>query len=126
MAFIKTNPNPKGNYVGDCVVRAISIATGKSWTETYMELALKGLQLFDIPSSNQVWGKYLKDLGYTMEVLPELCPDFYTVRDFCGEYIKGTYLLGTGTHVVTAIDGDYYDTWDSGDELPIYYWHKGD
>ena len=37
---------------------------------------------------------------------------------------EGKYLLATGTHVVTVIDGDYYDTWDSGDEIPIYYFTK--
>ena len=27
-------------------------------------------------------------------------------------------------HVVAVIDGNYYDTWDSGDKIPIYYWYK--
>ena len=126
MSFIKTNPNPQGSYVGDCTIRAICIATKKSWFEVYTELALKGLQMCDMPSSNQVWGAYLRDNGFKRHVVPDTCPECYTVKDFCGEHFKGTYVLGTGSHVVTVIDGDYYDTWDSGDEQPIYYWSKGE
>lgn len=120
------NPNPNGSYVGDCVIRALSIANNKSWYETYIELCLQGLLLYDMPSSNRVWNEYLKTEGYTRHVIPNTCPECYTIRDFCNEYFKGTYILGTGTHVVAVIDGDYYDTWDSGDESPICFWTKED
>jgi hypothetical protein len=26
--------------------------------------------------------------------------------------------------VVTVQDGKYYDTWNSGNEVPVYYWEK--
>ena len=32
------------------------------------------------------------------------------------------YLIGTGSHAVAVIDGDYYDSWDSGNEIPAYFW----
>lgn len=38
----------------------------------------------------------------------------------------GRYLLALDQHVVAVVDGDYYDTWDSGNEIPIYYWMKGE
>jgi hypothetical protein len=122
--FKLANPNPNGSYVGDCVVRAISIANDKSWNETYIDLCLRGLMLFDMPSSNRVWNEYLKSEGYTRHMVPDNCPHCYTIKDFCNEYFRGTYILGTGTHVVAVINGDYYDTWDSGDESPIYFWTK--
>lgn len=31
MGFSYFNPNPEGKQVGDCTVRAIAKATGKSW-----------------------------------------------------------------------------------------------
>ena len=49
-------------------------------------------------------------------------PDCYTIEDFCADHPMGLYVLGTGTHVVTVVDGNYYDTWRSGDEIPQYYW----
>lgn len=36
--FKKTNPNPINNLVGDCVIRAISILTDRSWQYTLDEL----------------------------------------------------------------------------------------
>ena len=62
--------------------------------------------------------------GYNRYVIPNTCPDCYSVKQFCEEHPHGKYLLATGTHVVTCIDGDYYDTWNSGDEIPIYYFTK--
>lgn len=118
------NPNPNGSYVGDCVVRAISIATHNLWYDTFVELCLQALKMFDMPSSNRVWHEFLRLKGYKRHVVPTEGYNSYTVKDFCGEHFKGTYILGTGSHVVTVIDGDYYDTWDSGDEYPVYYWTK--
>lgn len=122
--FVFKNPNPSGSYVGDCVIRAISIALGKSWYEIYVDLCLQGLTMYDMPSSNRVWNEYLKSKGYNRYIIPSDCPNCYTVRDFCGEHFKGRYILGTGSYVIAVIDGDYLDTWDSGDESPIYYWTK--
>lgn len=122
--FIKTNPNPAGSYVGDCVVRALSLAMGKSWYDTYTELCLQGLLLCDMPSSNRVWGEYLRANGYERHMIPNECDGCYSIKDFCGEYFRGKYIVGTGTHVVTVIDGNYYDTWDSGDEQPIFYYKE--
>lgn len=123
MAFMLRNPNPKNARVGDCVIRAISIATNKSWEEVYSKLAAYGYMMSDMPSSNAVWGKYLKDLGYKREIVDDTCPeDCYTVYQFCADHPEGTYILGTGSHVIAVIDGNHYDTWDSGNEVPIYYW----
>lgn len=122
--FVKSNPNPNGNRVGDCVIRAISIATGKNWEQVYIDLAIKGFVMGDMPSSNSVWGAYLRDEGYTRYTVPNTCPDCYTVRDFASENPIGTYILGTGTHAVAVKEGDYYDAFDSGDEHPIYYWER--
>ena len=122
--FIRMNPNPSQNLVGDCVIRAISILTNTSWDYTYMEIALKGYEMRDMPSSNEVWGAYLKSLGYNRYVIPNTCPVCYTVDQFCKDHPDGKYLLATGTHVVAIIDGDYYDTWNSGNEIPIYYFTR--
>ena len=122
--FVFTNPNPSGSYVGDCVIRAIAITTNKSWYEVFVELCLQALIMYDMPSSNRVWNEYLKSEGYTRHIVPSDCPTCYTVRDFCSEHFKGRYILGTGSHVIAVIDGNWYDTWDSGDESPIYYWTK--
>lgn len=118
------NPNPRGARVGDCAIRAISKALNKSWKDTYLDLCMCGLVLSDMPSANHVWGSYLRDNGFRRYVLPNTCPDCYTVKDFCEDHKKGTYILALNGHVVCSSNGDYYDTWDSGDEVPIYYWRE--
>jgi len=124
MAYIYYNPNPAGLTVGDCVVRAISKLTGHDWAETYIGISYEGYILSDMPSSNNVWAAYLKKQGYKRYVIPDSCPDCYTIKDFCNDNPNGSFLLATGSHVVTVIDGDYFDAWDSGNEIPIYFWTK--
>lgn len=118
------NPNPVGERVGDCTVRAISRATGESWDTVYCGLCVEGLRLCDMPTANHVWGAYLRRHGFRRRALPDDCPDCYTVADFCRDHPNGTYVLAISGHVVCVADGSYYDTWDSGSESPAYYWYK--
>lgn len=122
--FIFYNPNPEWNLVGDCTVRAICKLTGKDWLTVYFGICIQGALMFDMPSSNRVWEEYLKKHGFVRTLLPDTCPMCYTVRDFCYDYPRGKYLLSLGTHVVAVEDGNYFDTWDSGDEVPLFYWRK--
>lgn len=124
MAWIKYNPNPANRRVGDCTVRAISKVTEQDWEQTYSGMSIQGFLLFDMPSANHVWGAYLKSKGFARHIIPDDCPDCYTVSDFCNDHPEGTYLLALTAHVVAVVDGDYYDTWDSGDEVPLYYWSR--
>lgn len=120
--WMKANPNPLNRQTGDCVVRAISIATGRSWRETFRDLCKLGEIECEMPSSNFIWGMYLRKRGAKQFLLPENCPACFTVRAFCERYPEGTYVIGTGAHAVAVIDGDYYDAWDSGEEVPAYFW----
>ena len=118
------NANPDGKNVGDCVIRSICAAEKSPWEDTYIGICAKGLLLHDLPSANRVWGAYLRQKGYTRHALPNTCPDCYTVADFTADHPTGTYVLALPNHVVCVRDGDWIDTWDSGDETPIYYWTK--
>ena len=120
--YIKCNPNPLGKQLGDCVVRAIAIATNQSWRETYDELCEEGKRQADMPSSNAVWGAVLKRKGFRPFVLPDTCPDCVTVRAFANMYTQGVYVIGTGSHAVAVISGDWYDSWDSSNETVAYFW----
>lgn len=126
MGFIFVNPNPGKLFVGDCVVRAVSIATDQSWEDTFLDICAQGFLMKDMPSSDAVWGMYLKTKGFTMNALPKVCEFCYTLRDFCNEHPIGTFVIATGSHAVAVINGDYYDTADCGDCIPIYYFRKED
>lgn len=124
--FSPYNPNPVHKRVGDCTVRAISKALGQDWETTYVGLALQGFVMSDMPSSNAVWGAYLRGKGFRRHIIPDTCPDCYTVADFAAEHPKGTYILAISGHVVAVVDGEWCDTWDSGDETPVYFWERTD
>ena len=122
--YIGYNPNPSGNRVGDCSVRAICKAVGLIWEDAYLGLVTEGYKLHDMPSANYVWGRFLRKNGFNKYMIANRCPDCITVEQFTKENPKGTFVLATDQHVVTVVDGDYYDSWDSGDEVVNYYWKK--
>lgn len=122
--YIFYNPNPDGNRVGDCTVRALCRATGHDWDYVHSMLCAISNELCDMPSANHVWGAYLRQCGFRRYLVDDRGKDVYTVRDFCGDHPEGTYVLAMGSHVVCAVDGSYYDSWDSGGEIPQYYWTK--
>ena len=120
------NPNPKGLRVGDCAIRAVSAALNLTWERAYYLVTIKGYDMADMPSSNAVWGAVLKDHGFTRKVVPDTCPECYTAEEFCRDHPKGIYVLGFGEHTATAINGCIYDSWDSSQESPQYYWYRKD
>ena len=120
----KFQNNPAGRNVGDCSVRAISVALSVSWETAFAMLVGSAFLMADMPSSNEVWGAVLRKNGFVRESIPNTCPDCYTARDFCAEHPEGIYVLGFGDHVATAKDGDLYDSWDSSDRVPQYVWRK--
>ena len=122
MAFCFYNPNPKGRFVGDCTIRAICKLTEQDWDTVYANTVFEGFLKKDMPSGNATWGAYLARIGYDREFIPSYLLGRYTVSDFCREHPFGRFLLVLDQHVVTVVDGDYYDTWDSGNEFPSYYW----
>ena len=135
--FIRYNLNPSGLDVGDCVIRAIGTALSYNWFMVHDELSFLARKMFDMPSSNRVWKTYLKKMGLRETYIDNTCPDCFTVEKFCSLHPKGRYILSTcelsvannivvtGSHVVAVIDGDWYDTWDSGSDIPLSFFYVG-
>ena len=124
MAYIYFNPNPAGRTVGDCSVRAIAKALDLDWESAYLQIVMNGFWMGDMPSSDSVWGCVLRKNGFYRESVPNTCPDCYTAEDFSRDHPVGTYILGFGGHVATVKDGDLYDSWDSSNEIPQFYWYE--
>lgn len=124
--YRRYNPNPLHNRVGDCAVRAIAKALDISWDEAYVQIAIQGFIDKDMPNGNDVWGAFLIRKGFRRRAIPETCSECYTIIDFCKDHPQGVYVVGTGSHVLAVVNGQYFDSWDSGDELPIYFYYKGE
>ena len=124
MSYIYYNPNPVARRVGDCSVRAVAKALDVDWERAYIMLTLNGFSMGDMPSADAVWGATLRQQGFKRYALPDTCPICYTAQDFCADHPHGVYVLGFGGHVATAVNGDLYDSWDSLQEVPQFYWTK--
>lgn len=122
--YVSYNANPDGNRDIDCTIRAISAALGKSWDEVYVRICVQGFVMRRMPSADHVWGAFLRSQGFRRYLVDADCPDCYTVRDFCEDHPDGEYILAISGHVVFVRDGQYYDSWDSGQEVPVYYWER--
>lgn len=118
----KYNPNPCGRSVGDCAVRAVAKALGTDWETAFVMLAVNAFAMCDMPNSNSVWGAVLRQNGFYCDAID----DVMSFGDFAEKYNKGTYVLGTGSHTATIVDGVLYDAWDSSNEIPIYVWYRKD
>lgn len=134
--YIHLNLNPFGQDTGDCVIRAITLALNYNWFMVHDELSFLSRKMADMPSSNRVWKTYLKEKGYREQPAQNTCPNCLTVEQFCRQHPVGHYILSTceytkardnlivtGTHVVAVIDGDWYDTWDSGGDVPLSFFY---
>ena len=120
------NPNPHGNRAIDCTVRALCKALDTDWDTAFCMIAAKAFDLGNMPSANVVWGAVLRERGFEREIIPNTCPDCYTAADFITDHPQGTYVLTFENHVATVVDGILYDTWDSTNEIPLYYFHRKD
>ena len=47
------------------------------------------------------------------------------MAEFADLHPSGTYILALSGHVVCVVDNVLYDTWDSSNEIVLYYWQKG-
>ena len=120
--WIKYNANPVANRIEDCAIRAVAVAMDIPWDEAFDLIAESATAMGGVMHLNAAFGAVLRQHGFRRYIIPNHCPDCYTIKDFCRDHPEGTFVVGTSSHVVAVINGDYIDTWDSGDEIPIYYW----
>lgn len=118
------NPNPKGLNVGDCTVRSICAVTGLDWNTVHKALCDLSGDMADMPSADRVWWTLLEQMGFSRKHLIDRCPECYTVEQFAFDHPRGIYVLGPHEHAVAVINGDYWDSWDSGKTVPTYYFRR--
>lgn len=122
--FTYYNANPIAAREEDCAVRAVSAALGISWDEAFDLIAHNAKQMGSMMHRDAAWGSVLRQHGFIRRIIPNSCPDCYSIKDFTIDHPFGDYVLGTGTHAVAVIDGDILDIWDSSYETPQYYWER--
>lgn len=124
MAFKYFNPSPVGKETGDCVITALCKVLDQTWEETFIGLAEVGLSIYETIESNPTWDLYLREHGFSRHVIPDTCPNCYTIGDFSKDFPYGKYVIGTGNHAVALIDGTIYGTWNPINEIGIVYYSE--
>ena len=120
--WIRCNPNPKGNIVPDCVIRAVSIALHLSWYEVFDKLSSLARAECSVTCDDKLWGRFLYNMGFIPFTIPANYTRCISVNEFCKLFPNGRYVIGTGNHAVAIINGDYYDSWDSGYVCCSFFW----
>lgn len=107
------NANPLGRHVSDCVVRAISLATQKSWYETFDELSSYAKEQAITFSEIEFINEYLA------ERYERYCDTerIAKVSDFLKLGLPGRWLITMSGHITCAIDGVCYDTFDPSERF---------
>lgn len=117
-----SNPHPKGiKSHGDCVYRAISIATGKSWLQVYDELYILGRELLAPANDKLTYTTYLDRIA---ERLPAHKPNGkrLTGKDVAALDPSRVYVVRMANHLAAVKGGKVRDTWDSSDKSAYLIW----
>lgn len=118
------NPNPAGRRVGDCTVRAMCKALSLDWLPALMLLTAKAVEIYDMPSSNAVSGALLRDFGFERKTIGVDQNGPPTASTLLLEHPCGTVVIAFSGHIATAVDGVIYDSWDSRNEIPLYFYER--
>lgn len=115
MRYQYYNANPLQRQINDCTVRAISMATGKSWNSVYDELSEYAKQKAFMPDEVECIDIYLEE---NFEKLCG-CRDRYkiTVEEFVQEHPIGIYLITMNGHITCCRNGCVYDTFDPSNRI---------
>ena len=117
-------PNPVRTGAIDCSTRALTKALDISWEKAYVMKSLKGFLMGNETVADEVWGSILREHGFKRQLVPDSCPDCYTVEQFTREHPTGVFVVKSEDHVATVKDGILYDSWPSKNKTVIYYWYR--
>ena len=123
--YYQPNDSDTANQFEDCVIRAITKVTGKTWLEVFDGLYEIARNHKCMPNNAICYGEYLLKHGFRYEPYEYNPFRINTVNKIVEKLSKYEEcgVLITKDHAVAYEDGFYFDTWDSGDQEVIgcYY-----
>lgn len=102
------NENPNGEYVGDCVTRAITLASGLTYEQVQEKLYYCGKLLECDPLCVSCYD-FLLTKYFEFD---RLDPHGATLDEFADKHTNGLYLVRSKGHISVLLDNCVYDTWD--------------
>ena len=110
------NANAVNRFTDDCVIRAISCATNKSWDYVYdylSDIAQFEGTLFD---KRDFVTNYLDRTFHRLEGV------YGSVGEVSGKFPNSTLLITMQGHIVCSKNGVVYDTFDPRDRIVEFVW----
>ena len=112
------NENPNGYHIPDCVIRAITTATGLSYFDVVCKLKING-DLFECDELNVRCYEKLLDFDFK---LPHYICDNKTVREVSTDFQDNIVIIRISGHLTVSVRGCIYDIWDCSDEIVTDFW----
>lgn len=135
------NANPKNKNTTDCVIRAMSEATGIPYDKTLRDMAEITIKTGYMLNEKNGEQKYLESIGWVKHKQPRNFDNTKIyAKEFC-EYltskigkvteVKGPIYANCGSHHVVCIkqhEGVFkvWDTWDSSNRVIGNYYTRGE
>ena len=120
--WVEENLNPDGKKIGDCGVRAIAKATGKSY-ETIEEELIELLREIKFRNYSTIYTEY--NNRRCVHKLSFPAKKGYKRMDaetFARTFPNGRYVLNLAHHMVACVDGKIYDIWDCSKKCVYSAW----
>ena len=122
------NLNPKGKFDGDCVIRAIALATNQAWEQTVRDLTELGIKKGLVCNDKKLYPLYLKEKRFIECKEPRDCFNYkMSVKDWLkGEKLDDIIIVANvGSHHITCIkNGSVHDIWNCSTQTMHKYWYK--
>lgn len=110
------NANAINRYTDDCVIRAISCATNKSWDYVYDYLSDLAQYEGTLLDKKEFIIKYLDKTFYRLNGI------YGTIGEVSGMYPNETLLISSSSHLCCSKNGIVFDTFDPRDLIVEYVW----
>lgn len=116
---------PNKNQAPDCSIRALTKLLDKDWFVVFDYLVGIARKNQDVLISTSTFEEMLSDFNYQKYSFTRKGTK-PRLREFAKEHNKGKYFCyvrsGYTMHCVCLDNGDWYDSWDSGDCKMVSYW----
>lgn len=115
--FIYYNVNPNDEHIGDCVIRAISLALDIDY-DIVVKLLLNNSKYFNCDLLvKDCYAELLHNLGFK-------CYNGigYTVKEIAEDFSDKKLLIRIDSHLTCSLYGDVYDIWNTSYEPVDVFW----
>lgn len=110
------NNNALGLYSNDCIIRALSLATGNSWDDTYQHMSNKA----------RILGTMMDDRDFIIDYLDERYKRIPTydmlVGEISNEYSDNILLITMQGHITCSKYGVIFDSFDCRNRQAEFCW----